>query len=181
MGAAVSHMLRAEDREAPGTRTLPKVDLAESSTHLIDAVEGLFQHGIKDGVVTDLYISRNRVGNGCAAALASVLRMPLPPPLKRIGLGDGSADEAGLSSLLAALAAQPARASSRREINLSNNSGLCATTQAEARVASAVAGARLGPLIVLSVACARARRGRPARRGGRWGRAGEADGTRMMR
>ena len=30
----------------------------------------------------------------------------------------------------AALAAQPARASSRREINLSNNSGLCATTQA---------------------------------------------------
>ena len=115
--------------------------------------------------LTDLYISRNRVGNGCAAALASVLRMPLPPPLKRIGLGDGSADEAGLSSLLAALAAQPARASSRREINLSNNSGLCATTQAEARVASAVAGARLGPLTVLSVACARARRGRPARRG----------------
>ena len=63
--------------------------------------------------------------------------MPLAPPLKRIGLGDGSADEAGLSSLLAALAAQPARASSRREItssrreiNLSNNSGLCATTQA---------------------------------------------------
>jgi hypothetical protein len=52
--------------------------------------------------LTDLYISRNRVGNGCAAALASVLRIPRAPPLKRIGLGDGSADEAGLSSLLAA-------------------------------------------------------------------------------
>jgi len=174
--------------------------------------------------LTDLYISRNRVGNGCAAALASVLRIPRAPPLKRIGLGDGSADEAGLSSLLAAqleelvglvaaepasygarlpsrlrtvalligsasgaeplpgrppkapvtlrcvpttqaaLAAQPARASSRREVNLSNNSGLCAIKEAEVRATSLVAGAGLAPLTTVSVACSRARGvRRPAR------------------
>ena len=63
----------------------------------------------------------------------------------------------------AALAAQPARASSRREVNLSNNSGLCTTKEAEVRATSMVAGAGLGPLTTLSVACSRARRARTAR------------------
>ena len=57
--------------------------------------------------------------------------------------------------------AQPARASSRREINLSNNSGLCVTKEAGVRATSLVAGAGLGPLTMVSVACSRARRGPP--------------------